>query len=103
MTSTILKRSIVIEGQKTSISVEDVFWVSLKEIANRRRMTLSALVAGIRDHRVPGSNLSSAIRVYIMRHFQSLLETLAIAGHLPDLVRREHRAEVESSTLEQLR
>ena len=97
MTSTVVKRSIVIEGQKTSVSVEDIFWVSLREIAHKRRMTLSTLVASIKDHRVPGSNLSSAVRVYILRHFQSLSGPI-IAAHLPGLVRREHPAEVENST-----
>ena len=103
MKSTVIKRSIIIEGQKTSISIEDIFWVSLKEIAHKRRLTLSTLVASIKDHRVPGSNLSSAVRVYVLRQFQSLSETLACTGDLPVLARREPRAEVERSTPEHLR
>jgi ribbon-helix-helix protein len=42
-----LKRSIVLAGRKTSISPEEPFWKALKDIASRRRQTLSALVGGI--------------------------------------------------------
>lgn len=76
MKSTVIKRSIVIEGHKTSISIEDIFWNSLKEIARDRAMTLSKLVASIDSGRVTGSNLSSAIRVYVLDRFRSQVHTL---------------------------
>lgn len=76
MKSTVVKRSIVIEGHKTSISIEDIFWNSLKEIARDRGMTLSKLVASIDAGRVSGSNLSSAIRVYVLDRFRSQVHTL---------------------------
>ena len=76
MKSTVVKRSIVIEGHKTSISIEDIFWNSLKEIARDRAMTLSKLVASIDANRVSGSNLSSAIRVYVLDRFRSQVHTL---------------------------
>jgi predicted DNA-binding ribbon-helix-helix protein len=63
--SSVLKRSIVIAGHKTSVSLEDAFWDSLKEIAVERDMTLAELVAtidGNRNH----SNLSSAIRLFVL-------------------------------------
>lgn len=66
MTSPVIKRSIAIDGTKTSISIEDAFWRSLKEIANERRLTISALVSAIKATRSQNSNLSSAIRVYIL-------------------------------------
>ena len=47
MKSPVVKRSIVIAGHKTSVSLEDAFWNGLKEIANGREMTLSDLVASI--------------------------------------------------------
>ena len=47
MKSRVVKRSIVIAGHKTSVSLEDGFWKSLKEIAGERHMTLSDLVASI--------------------------------------------------------
>ena len=46
MKSPVVKRSIVIAGHKTSVSLEDAFWASLKDIAGTRNMTLSELVAG---------------------------------------------------------
>ena len=64
-----VKRSIVIAGHKTSVSLEDGFWKSLKEIAGERHMTLSELVAAIDTDRQHG-NLSSAIRLFVLEHFQ---------------------------------
>ena len=61
----IWKRSIVIAGHKTSVSLEDEFWNSLKEIAAERRMTLAELVAGIDGNR-QHPNLSSAIRLFVL-------------------------------------
>ena len=65
MKSAVIKRSIVIAGHKTSVSLEDAFWSALKEIAGNRHLTLSDLVATIdteRRHR----NLSSAIRLFVL-------------------------------------
>jgi predicted DNA-binding ribbon-helix-helix protein len=59
------KRSIVIANHKTSVSLEDKFWDSLKEIAVERGMTLGALVAAIDAGREHG-NLSSAIRLFVL-------------------------------------
>jgi predicted DNA-binding ribbon-helix-helix protein len=71
MKSPVVKRSIVIAGHKTSVSLEDAFWDSLKEIAARRHATLSDLVANIDAARNHG-NLSSAIRLFVLDHFRSL-------------------------------
>ena len=65
MKSSIIKRSIIIAGHKTSVSLEDAFWKALKEIAIGRDMTLSDLVAGIDSGRRHG-NLSSAIRLFVL-------------------------------------
>jgi predicted DNA-binding ribbon-helix-helix protein len=59
MKSLVVKRSIVLAGHKTSVSLEDAFWEGLKEIAKTKRMTLSDLVGGIDVDREHG-NLSSA-------------------------------------------
>jgi len=69
MKSPVIKRSVVIGGHKTSVTLEDAFWRSLKEIAAGRRITLSALVAGIDTERQHG-NLSSAIRLFVLDHYQ---------------------------------
>jgi len=67
MNSLIVKRSVVIGGRKTSISLEEPFWTALKQIAHAQHMKLSALLAQI-DGTREQSNLSSAIRVYVLRH-----------------------------------
>jgi predicted DNA-binding ribbon-helix-helix protein len=70
MKSPVVKRSIVIAGHKTSISLEDAFWKALKDIAIARRATLSDLVASIDSERQHG-NLSSAIRLFVLDHYHS--------------------------------
>ena len=70
MKSPVVKRSIVIAGHKTSVSLEDAFWDSLKDIAAARDETLSDVVAAIDDARSQG-NLSSAIRLYVLDHFRN--------------------------------
>ena len=69
MKSPVVKRSIVIAGHKTSVSLEDAFWKCLKEIASGRDMTLSDLVATIDTDRQQG-NLSSAIRLFVLDHYR---------------------------------
>jgi predicted DNA-binding ribbon-helix-helix protein len=63
--SPVSKRSIVIAGRKTSISLEDEFWNSLKEIAGERGLTLAELVAAIDGNR-QHANVSSAIRLFVL-------------------------------------
>ena len=70
MKSLVIKRSIVIDGHKTSVSVEDAFWSSLKEIARRKHITLSNMVDEIDTGRQQG-NLSSAIRLFVLDHVRT--------------------------------
>ena len=70
MKSPVIKRSIVIAGHKTSVSLEDAFWKGLKEIALSRGVTLSDLVAAIDSERQLG-NLSSAIRLFVLDHYKA--------------------------------
>jgi predicted DNA-binding ribbon-helix-helix protein len=70
MQSAIVKRSVVIDGHKTSVSLEDDFWQSLKVIGKGQHKTLSNLVADINTNRLQG-NLSSAIRLFVLEHFRS--------------------------------
>jgi predicted DNA-binding ribbon-helix-helix protein len=65
MKSSIIKRSIVIDGHKTSVSLEDAFWNGLKDIAQTERVTLSKMVAEIDKKRQLG-NLSSALRLFVL-------------------------------------
>jgi predicted DNA-binding ribbon-helix-helix protein len=69
MKSSIVKRSVVIGGHKTSVSLEEPFWTDLKQIAHAQHVTLSVLVTQI-DHTREQSNLSSEIRVFVLRHFR---------------------------------
>lgn len=70
MKSPVVKRSIVVAGHKTSVSLEEAFWSGLKEISALRNMTLSELVGEIDTARKQG-NLSSAIRLYVLDFFRT--------------------------------
>lgn len=69
MKSQVVKRSIVIAGHKTSVSLEDAFWNGLKEIAVSRNVALSDLVSSIDKERKHG-NLSSAIRLFVLDYYR---------------------------------
>lgn len=77
MKSPVVKRSIVIAGHKTSVSLEDAFWQGLKEIAAIEDTTLSDLVASIDTGRAGSGNLSSAIRLFVLRHYRSARSEVA--------------------------
>ncbi len=64
MPQALRKRSVVIAGHRTSVSLEDAFWRSLREIAAQRGVSVNALVAEIDGART--GNLSSAIRVHVL-------------------------------------
>ena len=70
MKSLILKRSIMIAGQKTSVSLEDEFWQALKQIAAGLDMPMAELVHQISQQREYG-NLSSALRLFVLEHYLS--------------------------------
>jgi predicted DNA-binding ribbon-helix-helix protein len=82
MKSPVIKRSIVIAGHKTSVSLEDAFWRGLKEIAIDRRTTLSDLVAAIDTDRQHG-NLSSAIRLFVLDHYQARMHERSEGADAP--------------------
>jgi predicted DNA-binding ribbon-helix-helix protein len=71
MKSTVAKRSIGIDGRKTSVTLEDAFWNLLKEIAQKRGQTVSDLVAEINEDRDEHGNLSSAIRLFVLTYAQA--------------------------------
>ena len=74
MKSAVAKRSIVINHHKTSVSLEEPFWVALKEIATAMSTTLSPLVASIDKDRKNG-NLSSALRLFVLAYYQTKAAT----------------------------
>jgi predicted DNA-binding ribbon-helix-helix protein len=79
MKSPVVKRSIVVAGHKTSVSLEDAFWRGLKDIASSRGMTLSDMVAAIDSHRQHG-NLSSAIRLFVLDHYRNQSRAIGAGG-----------------------
>ena len=60
------KRSLTVAGHRTSISLEEPFWEGLTEIAATRRSSIAGLVATIDRGRPEGTNLSAAIRVFVL-------------------------------------
>jgi predicted DNA-binding ribbon-helix-helix protein len=79
MKSQIAKRSIVIDGHKTSVSLKDAFWTTLKEIAHERGVTLSQLIAIIDKERRQG-NLSSAIRLFVLGRYRPVAASERVAA-----------------------
>jgi predicted DNA-binding ribbon-helix-helix protein len=100
--SAVIKRSIVIAGHKTSVSLEDGFWNGLRDIATSRGLHLSELVNLIDKGRQNG-NLSSAIRLFVLNHYRALSgqkdeqTSPSIASENDYEGRREERSEALSA------
>jgi len=77
MKSPVIKRSVMIDGHKTSVSLEDAFWSGLKEIARAQQATLSNTVAEIDKARQHG-NLSSAIRLFVLDRVANRMNVAAV-------------------------
>jgi predicted DNA-binding ribbon-helix-helix protein len=63
------RHSIEIRGRQTSISIEDAFWTALRQIATAQGIGVYSLIARIEQHH-PQENLSSAVRVFVLKHYQ---------------------------------
>jgi predicted DNA-binding ribbon-helix-helix protein len=94
MKSAVIKRSIVLDGHKTSVSLENEFWEGLREIAVREKTTLATLVGQI-DRNRDSCNLSSAIRVFVFNHFRARLE-----AHAPEYSREARDPELNQPLVE---
>jgi predicted DNA-binding ribbon-helix-helix protein len=68
--SRIVKRSLRIDGSNTTVTLEDAFWNALREIAAARNIRVSELISTIKIERQRGSNLSSAIRLFVIDYYQ---------------------------------
>jgi predicted DNA-binding ribbon-helix-helix protein len=73
--SQVVKRSIIVANQQTSVSLESAFWHGLKEIARLRNMRLADLATMIDSERQHG-NLSSAIRLFVLGYYRDQLAEL---------------------------
>jgi len=82
MKSLVVKRSVVVAGHKTSVSLEDAFWEGLKEIAHGRSTTLSELLGAIDSERRHG-NLSSSIRLFVLDFYRNKLADVQAEGDGP--------------------
>jgi predicted DNA-binding ribbon-helix-helix protein len=77
MKSLVVVHGITLEGHRTSVSLEEPFWIAIEEIANLKSTTVIKLVEQIdadRDH----VNLSSAIRLFVLDHFMSRVRANAV-------------------------
>ena len=63
------KISVSLSGHQTSVSLENEFAAALHQIAASRKTSVAALIAEIDDSRNAGDNLSSAVRVWILKQF----------------------------------
>lgn len=73
MKSPIVKRSVVIHGHKTSVSLEQPFWDAFRDLAESERISTSALLRKVETER-EHANLSSAIRVFVLRRMREMAD-----------------------------
>lgn len=80
MKSAIAKRSVVISGHKTSVSLEEPFWNAIRALAEAQQVTVSSLLRQINLER-RHANLSSAIRIYVLEQTRAQLAAADPSGH----------------------
>ncbi|SDZ32359.1 Predicted DNA-binding protein, contains Ribbon-helix-helix (RHH) domain [Jannaschia faecimaris] len=64
------KRSLTLHGHRTSVSLEDAFWIAFVHMARDRGVSVNALAAQIDRERGVSAGLASAIRVTVLKHVQ---------------------------------
>lgn len=70
--SAVVKHSVIIGGHKTSVSLEEEFWTSLKDIAHNGGQTIAQLISTV-DAERPHGNLSSALRLFVLQHYRGTM------------------------------
>jgi len=65
-----VKRSLTLQGHRTSVSLEEPFWQAFRDIARAEGRALNTLAAEIDATRDPQTGLASAIRVFVLRHYR---------------------------------
>jgi predicted DNA-binding ribbon-helix-helix protein len=66
-----IKHSLTLQGHRTSVTLEAEFWQAFRTIAQEKGIALNALAAQVDAGRAPETGLASAIRVYVLRHYQT--------------------------------
>ncbi|MBI1494189.1 ribbon-helix-helix domain-containing protein [Rhodobacteraceae bacterium MYP1-1] len=66
------KRSLTLKGHRTSVTLEDDFWRAFRAIASEKSVAVNTLAAEIDAERGTESGLATAIRLYVLRHFQAI-------------------------------
>jgi predicted DNA-binding ribbon-helix-helix protein len=79
MKPVVVKRTVIVAGQKTSVSLEHAFWRGLREIAAWQDMSLPDLIASIDTDGQDEEDVSSAIRLYVLNFYR---HQLFAADHL---------------------
>ncbi len=65
-----VKRSLTLQGHRTSVSLEDEFWQAFRDIARKKDIPINVLAANIDAERDPETGLASAIRVFILNWYR---------------------------------
>ena len=65
------KHSLTLRGHRTSVSLEDEFWTAFRKISQEKSIPINQLAAEIDEERGLDIGLASAIRLYVLRHYQA--------------------------------
>lgn len=68
-----VKRSLTLRGHRTSVSLEDEFWKAFRDIATEQSRGLNDLASEIDANRGTDTGLATAIRLFVLRHYQDKL------------------------------
>jgi predicted DNA-binding ribbon-helix-helix protein len=79
-----VKRSLTLQGHRTSVSLEDEFWAEFRRAAQEESKPINALAAEIDAKREPETGLASAIRVYVLARLQAAIKQLETRSSDPD-------------------
>ena len=61
-----IKRSLTLQGHRTSVSLEGAFWEEFRRLASARSTSVNALASELDQTRTPPNSLASAIRLFVL-------------------------------------
>ena len=70
-----IKRSLTLKGHRTSVSLEDDFWIAFRHIANEKSIPINVLAAEVDANRDLETGLATAIRLYVLRYYMALKDS----------------------------